>query len=362
MLMVVFGAGASYDALGDRPPMPPASGLRPDMSFMDIKYRLPLANELFEGRDLFAPWIERFQECAPIVSRLRRLPSGSNLERELEKLQQEAAGYPQRWVQLHAIRYYLRGIIWSCEMALINGSKGVTNYAGLLDRLGYWRKLHPSEEVHFITFDYDTLLERACAAALGLPFPSMVSYMSRITRLYKPHGSVNWVRIVENPEVDAANPEHSIIQLGDSLRLREDSYHVQDPNTSPARLEERHIYPAIALPLETKSAFECPASHLHYLRRDIANVTRLLVIGWRATEAHFLKLWKEQAPVAHLAKVAIVAGTLHDAQVVERHLREGGIGVPTPLAASASSQTRFLLFDKGFTEFLRSPMLDEFLA
>jgi len=54
MLIVIFGAGASYDALGDSPPMPPASGLRPDMSFMDIKYRLPLAKELFDGRELFA--------------------------------------------------------------------------------------------------------------------------------------------------------------------------------------------------------------------------------------------------------------------------------------------------------------------
>ena len=50
---------------------------------------------------------------------------------------------------------------------------------------------------------------------------------------------------------------------------------------------------AIALPVETKNEFEFPEAHLKKLRSVIPEVTRILIIGWRGTEEHFLKLWPE---------------------------------------------------------------------
>jgi hypothetical protein len=351
--MVIFGAGASYDSLGDLPPQEAIS---------DLGYRPPLANDLFERRAFFDPWIQQYHECGPVVERLRRLRRDSNFERELEKLRAEASDYPQRHVQLHAIRYYLRRTIARCGAAVITESKGVTNYATLLDHIAYWRAKHPSEEVRFVTFNYDTLLEHACETALKLPIPSIISYVSRIYRVYKPHGSVNWVRVVENGDrVDGRDPEHSIIGLGDSLKLRDDHYQVWHPEGAPVDDERRYVYPAIALPVETKSDFECPSDHLNYLKGDIPNVTTLLVIGWRATEAHFLDLWKQQPPFALLSKIAIVAGGSGEAQRVQNNLRAAGIGVP-PQRGPAAPETRFVLSDQGFSDFVRSPKLIEFLA
>src|SRR5712692_9306741 len=141
--MVIFGAGASYDSLGDLPP--PTRGSVEAIN--DPQYRPPLANDLFEKRGFFDPWIQQYHECGPVVERLRRLPGDSNFERELEKLRAEAAGYPLRHVQLHAIRYYLRRIIGNCGQQVLQSWQGVTNYSTLLDRIGLWRAQHPSEEV-----------------------------------------------------------------------------------------------------------------------------------------------------------------------------------------------------------------------
>jgi hypothetical protein len=54
MLLVIFGAGASFDSFADQ--APPASGRSED-------YRLPLANELFSNRKIFRDALLEFEEC-----------------------------------------------------------------------------------------------------------------------------------------------------------------------------------------------------------------------------------------------------------------------------------------------------------
>lgn len=349
MLMVIFGAGASYDSVSDFPP--PARGSIQALN--DLDYRPPLAIDLFEKRKFFDPWVEEYHECSPVVPRLRQLPEGSNFEAELERLQAEGTNDLRRHVQLHAIRYYLRRIIWNCGQQVINSYQGITNYASLLDRIRNWQVQRPGELVHFLTFNYDTLLEHACGTALGIEFPSVPSYVNRVDhRVYKPHGSVNWVRQVDPnfASVDDTDPEHSIIRLGESLRLREDAYHIS-PSVEDARSEGegRYPYPAIALPVEKKSVFECPAKHLDLLREDMPKVTRLLIVGWRGTEAHFLKLWKENR-VEAISKIAIVAGGSGEAEQVRRNLKPSGL------------VGDFLLSDTGFSALMTGSMLNEFLA
>src|SRR5205823_9977424 len=46
--------------------------------------------------------------------------------------------------------------------------------------------------------------------------------------------------------------------------------------------------PAIAVPLETKQSYECPPNHLEAMREWLPQVDRILIIGWRAAERHFL--------------------------------------------------------------------------
>src|SRR5882762_5438328 len=105
MLMVIFGAGASYDSVPTYPPPPvlthPHGGDAPNKH-----HRPPLANELFENRPLFAQTIQLYPACEPIIPRLRAL-NGETVEAALQELQEKAEQYPRGHCQLAAVRYYL---------------------------------------------------------------------------------------------------------------------------------------------------------------------------------------------------------------------------------------------------------------
>src|SRR2546430_1970153 len=123
MLMVVFGAGASYDSAPSHPAVTP--GERDPL----WEHRLPLADHLFEERALFAPTLERFRDAQPVVPWLRHLERGKTVESILEQLQAEANNDPRRHRQLAAVRYYLQSAIWDCESAWDReAARGVTNY------------------------------------------------------------------------------------------------------------------------------------------------------------------------------------------------------------------------------------------
>ena len=111
MLMVVFGAGASYDSAPSQP--------LPTHNLMDAvgDDRPPLANELFEDRDMFAAILERFPQAQPVVPRLRNLQPGESVESVMEALQAEADRDPRRRRQLAAVRYYLQSALYDCVSA-----------------------------------------------------------------------------------------------------------------------------------------------------------------------------------------------------------------------------------------------------
>src|SRR2546422_9217433 len=89
---------------------------------------------------------------------------------------------------------------------------------------------------------------------------------------------------------------HALIRQGKKLDLLPGQHLVSSGD--PGILEGHYTYPAIALPVETKNEFEFPDAHLKKLRDVIPEVTRVLIIGWRGTEEHFLKLWLESGPPA----------------------------------------------------------------
>jgi hypothetical protein len=96
MLLVIFGAGASYDSDPARPPETVKDDRRP-----------PLADQLFDNREKFAEALTYFPECKPIVPLLR---GTGEVEQRLEQLRDEAISappYPERLRQLAAVRGYL---------------------------------------------------------------------------------------------------------------------------------------------------------------------------------------------------------------------------------------------------------------
>lgn len=93
MLLVIFGAGASYDSAPSHPP-PYRGSLSSAIPSGTETYRPPLANELFEERALFAETLKRYKQCLAIVPYLRHLGK-RQLEEVLEQLQAEAVSYAQ---------------------------------------------------------------------------------------------------------------------------------------------------------------------------------------------------------------------------------------------------------------------------
>ena len=179
MLLVIFGAGASYDSYADIP--------------VEIQEpsRPPLANQLFDDRKLFRTILKDFPGILPLVTRLSK-PSPS-LEEELESVQSD--NRPITAQRLAAIRFYLRSIMWSVEQQWAGKHGGVTNYKTLLDDIEQWRSAN-NERVCLVTFNYDKMLEDALSE-IGVKCSSIQDYISHpIYKVIKLHGSVDWAHPV----------------------------------------------------------------------------------------------------------------------------------------------------------------------
>src|SRR5271165_7128446 len=105
MLLVVLGAGASYDSVAHLPLSAPN-----DTTFNPE--RPPLANQLFDHRPIFVDAMNHYPECKALVSPLRKRVQ---IEKELAKYQEQAKTYPPALKELAAIRFYLHHALWECQ-------------------------------------------------------------------------------------------------------------------------------------------------------------------------------------------------------------------------------------------------------
>ena len=125
MILVIFGAGASYDSVPSRP----LAGFPRER----INNRPPLAAELFSSIEFFANCRTSFPRCQPIVTYLQDIPNGQTVESVLERLQQEAEDDPERKCQVTAIRYYLQTLLRQCQHDWLGITRFGTNYITLIE-------------------------------------------------------------------------------------------------------------------------------------------------------------------------------------------------------------------------------------
>lgn len=342
MLMVVFGAGASYDAVPSRPAAPPYS---------DLDARLPLANQLFDDRPLFSAVMQQFPRCQAIIPWVRNVP---NVEQVLEHLQTESDAYAERHRQLAAVRYYLNSMLWQCQSHWNGIAKGVTNYKTLLDQIERWRK--PEEQVCLVTFNYDLMIEQVLPA-VGVQINDLPDYISNDHyKLIKLHGSVNWGRVIDTPiprvrDLRDDMLANEIISKVQELDVTDKFRLMQSYPVVRSQKDGQHVaaFPAIAIPVQSKQTYECPKDHLKALSEFIPKTTKLLMIGWRAMETHFLKLFAEQLKSS--INIMAVCGSEDDAKQSLLNLNNAGIDTSRAIASS-----------KGFTDFVISREGDGFLS
>ena len=279
MLMVVFGAGASYDSSMDYDPSSadPIPTLDEYIHLRTI--RPPMASQLFELRKTFAIAAQSLPKCQIPISKLRNLPPDVSIEQKLEKIREEASNYAEGRRELVSIRFYLQWIISECQRQWNDVIKSQTNYRVLLGLIDQQRK---GEAVCFVTFNYDTLLEEAFAS-LGMKFKSLDDYVSSNDyKIIKLHGSVNWVREPTIPiptnKADHVEVANDVLNTVDKMELS-DKYHrvssihlLQHKIFSYTTIRDVGpgvVFPAIAIPVEKKIEYECPKEHVKALQECI---------------------------------------------------------------------------------------------
>jgi len=158
----------------------------------------------------------------------------------------------------------------------------------------------------------------------------MSDYVASDYKVVKLHGSVNWAREVTTRTKAALNLSSAdiaaeLIKAAKELVISK-RYRIIDEREYPIGRDNSAtvaLFPAIAIPVQTKQDYECPDEHLDVLLKVIPDVTGLLVIGWRAKEQHFLRLLKEN--LQRKVTAVIVAGTEKDAAETRDVLEHAGI-------------------------------------
>ena len=331
MLMVVFGAGASYDSFPSLPPLPANRGTHAD--------RPPLAAELFSERPEFNDVLKSYPDCQTIVPYLRRV--GASVEKELGRLSDEAAGNPTRHRQLADVRYYLHEILWRCENRWKLFTSGVSNYRTFMDQIAEWTE--PLGQILLVTFNYDRLLEDAMTA-VRLNIKQLPDYISdRKFKLIKLHGSINWTRpilVVSDgwERISGRDVINEVISRFNELQVSSEIQITTQIPMAKHKDGKHALFPAIAIPVQNKADFECPPAHLEALQECLPNVTKLVVIGWRGAENHFKKLLAER--LRGTIPTLIVGGNAESAIETLENLTSSGI------------QTKDQIFGHGFSQFV----------
>ena len=120
---------------------------------------------------------------------------------------------------------------------------------------------------------------------------------------------------------------HGLIERAATLDIS-NRFHISHtywPAELPRRNNKRiGVVPAIAIPVVSKSSFECPEEHLNVLLKSLSEVTKIMTIGWRAKEEHFLDLLSKQPGQG--ARVMVVANDENEAKQICLDLSQRGIG------------------------------------
>ncbi len=96
MLLVIFGAGASYDSVYHRPP--PEAQFSTNVARIQRfgsyeESRPPLANQLFDDRPLFVEIMQTYPACKPLVNLLR---GDVRVEQQLARFEEQTKTFPER--------------------------------------------------------------------------------------------------------------------------------------------------------------------------------------------------------------------------------------------------------------------------
>lgn len=366
VLLAVFGAGASHGCLPlDFGPEVRIAAPRPGLNTEFLGRVLPpLTQDLVQPNEFSATLLGKYEAALPVVDAVRAALTAEgaasptvSLERALADYQSLAAKDPQVERHLAAFRFYLRDLLWVCSDYMTSPSlgSGTTNHLTLIRKLHTWAA-GSGAHVCLTSFNYDTVLETACRRVWDLDERSLDQYVTYTPMsVLKPHGSVLWQWPLQADRVrgtlhDAAlhSIRAAIDASADINRLHCVSYQTDTTHTSARTL----TIPALALPMDGKSELIWPPEQQAHFDGVQGRVSKLLVVGWRAAEGHFLERMER---LTAGAKAVIVTGgpsAEDEADQIEDRLTPGVLDNTTTLR----------IVTDGFAGLMRSDSVDWLLA
>lgn len=200
-----------------------------------------------------------------------------------------------------------------------------------------------------VTFNYDTLIEDTLLS-VDIKIQNIADYIShRDYKLVKLHGSINWGRKVKVPALAPDKNAWVIVseltEAGSMLQLTEEVFLADGQPI--AGQTGAVLFPALAIPVETKKSYECPKAHLDCLCDLLPKVTKVLIIGWRGAEEHFLEMLREQ--LSKEVWLMVVAESMEATTEIVNRIKVAGV------------PGRFSVASNGFTGFIVNREGEQFL-
>jgi hypothetical protein len=292
MLLVITGAGASYESSLEVPPGDKYGfGNMPDLT----DPRLPLTDQLFAANRPFSKELKKNPRMLALVPELRlAIRDGTGLETALGRIAERAGHDVETARQLSAMRHYINAAIQECYKKWSNHTADVTAYTALTAQLRLLT-VDDGRAATVVTFNYDALIDDATRGSGLTEQGSFDSYVDGPLKLIHLHGSLEWAYDIDGPSSDrqrVLNPPSKDELTSDNLVWR----HGHTPE------DGKSLYPALAIPVDNKTGldFTCPDAHMDALQEALPNTDAVLCIGWRGAEPHFaetLKLADKDVPI-----------------------------------------------------------------
>lgn len=356
VLLVIVGAGASYDCLGDEVWADRQIAVRPGVRRPAWEVRPPLTKDLIRSSRFNNELALKYSPARPLIDELRHRMSGSGdmtptLEQALAEYQARRVADPAIKRHLVAMRFYLRDLMSEATDAACcaDVSGGLTNYQTLVRRCRQWA-IAGDRHVCFVSFNYDTLLDQACQDVWGLKINLLDTYVEDPKcSLLKPHGSIAWGW---QPFGERTLPGEQRAQLAISKGEPDDTEGLRPRTFLSDDLMGPLQIPALALPMAGKSTFVWPPDQDAHFRSLQGHVRRVLTIGWRGAEPHFTELLRDK--IMGGARIQFVHGGRYNA--------EDAMCEQTALEYSLGYTTDLNVFSNGFDRYMRSTALETLLA
>ena len=169
--------------------------------------------------------------------------------------------------------------------------------------------------------------------------------------LIKLHGSVDWARYVETViDPGRLNDQDALVRdlIMHSGELKLSQKYVMGGDVAPRTIHNCALFPALAIPVEEKVDFECPSDHVEALESFLPQVTKILIIGWRAAEKPFLNMLRKGYASPN-PEIMIVNGTQDEGRKTAENIKRLGFAA------------NYHIVRGGFTDFIRQNSGREFL-